>query len=407
MLNIISQLIRDTKSQKLRTFLTLFGMIWGTTAVSLLLAFGDGFHQQLAKESAGIGNGVVIGWPSRTSMPYEGLNKGRYILVEDDDIPLIRKKAVGLGFISSEYQSQMKLQYGTKILSVGVAGIEPEYGEIRNLIPQAGGRFINPIDLQLKKRVLFIGNELAEQVFGNDSPVGRTLNLNGSPFQIVGVMKKKAQNSNYNGSDKGKTYIPATTFKMMTGQKYLNNLVFTASDVDKTDALITDVRHIMAARHRFSPDDEEAIGFWDTSENAKFINTLMLAFRIFLGMIGCLTMVVGGIGISNIMNVVVEERTREIGIKVALGAKPRYILGQFMIETLSLSIAGGAIGILITFIICLIFPVFNLKDTVGDPNLSPVSAVLTALVLGLISFISGWFPARTAANLDPVTAMKM
>lgn len=407
MLNIISQLIRDTKSQKLRTFLTLFGMIWGTTAVSLLLAFGDGFHQQLAKEAAGIGNGVVIGWPSRTSMPFEGLNKGRYILVEDDDIPLIRKKAVGLGFISSEYQSQMKLQYGAKILSVGVTGIEPEYGEIRNLIPQKGGRFINPIDLQLKKRVLFIGNELAEQVFGNDSPVGRTLNLNGSPFLIVGVMKKKEQNSNYNGSDKGKTFIPATTFKMMTGIKYVNNLVFTATDVDKTGALITDIRHIMAAHHRFSPDDEEAIGFWDTSENAKFINTLMLAFRIFLGMIGCLTMVVGGIGISNIMNVVVEERTREIGIKMALGAKPRFILGQFMIETLSLSIVGGVIGILITFIICLIFPVFNLNDTVGDPMLSPVSAALTALVLGMISFISGWFPARTAANMDPVTAMKM
>ncbi|NLD38515.1 MAG: ABC transporter permease [Desulfatiglans sp.] len=407
MLNIIRQLIRDTKSQKLRTFLTLFGMIWGTTAVSLLLAFGDGFHQQLAKESAGIGNGVVIGWPSRTSIPYDGLNKGRYILVDDEDILLIRKKAVGLGFISSEYQSGMKLQYGTKILSVGVAGIEPEYGEIRNLIPQAGGRFINPIDLQLKKRVLFIGNELAEQVFGNDPPVGRTLNLNGSPFLVVGVMKKKEQNSNYNGSDKGKVFIPATTFKMMTGQKYAGNLVFTATDVDKTGALITDVRHILAARHRFSPDDEEAIGFWDTSENAKFINTLMLAFRIFLGMIGCLTMVVGGIGISNIMNVVVEERTREIGIKMALGAKPRFILGQFMIETLSLSIAGGVIGIIITYIICMTFPVLHLSDTVGDPRLSPSSAAATALVLGLISFISGWFPARTAANLDPVTAMKM
>jgi len=407
MLNIIRQLIRDTKSQKLRTFLTLFGMIWGTTAVSLLLAFGDGFHQQLAKESAGIGNGVVIGWPSRTSIPYDGLNKGRYILVDDEDILLIRKKAVGLGFISSEYQSGMKLQYGTKILSVGVAGIEPEYGEIRNLIPQAGGRFINPIDLQLKKRVLFIGNELAEQVFGNDPPVGRTLNLNGSPFLVVGVMKKKEQNSNYNGSDKGKVFIPATTFKMMTGQKYAGNLVFTATDVDKTGALITDVRHILAARHRFSPDDEEAIGFWDTSENAKFINTLMLAFRIFLGMIGCLTMVVGGIGISNIMNVVVEERTREIGIKMVLGAKPRFILGQFMIETLSLSIAGGVIGIIITYIICMTFPVLHLSDTVGDPRLSPSSAAATALVLGLISFISGWFPARTAANLDPVTAMKM
>lgn len=407
MLNIIHQLIRDTRSQKLRTMLTLFGMIWGTTAVSLLLAFGEGFHQQLAKESAGIGNGVVIGWPSRTSIPYDGLNKGRYILVDDDDINLIRKKATGLGYISSEYQTQLKLQHGQKILAVGVTGIEPEYGEIRNLIPQEGGRFINFPDIEMKRRVAFMGEELAGQIFNGISPVGQTINLQGSPFLVVGVMQKKAQNSNYNGSDKGKVFIPATTLKMMTGQKFVSNLVFAADNVRDTSALIKDVRHIMAARHRFNPDDEEAIGFWDTSENAKFINTLMLAFRMFLGLIGCLTMVVGGIGISNIMNVVVEERTREIGIKMALGAKPRFILGQFMIETLSLSIAGGAIGILITFMICLIFPAFNLSDTVGDPRLSPISAALTALVLGLISFVSGWFPARTASNLDPVTAMKM
>jgi putative ABC transport system permease protein len=348
MFNIIRQLVRDTKSQKLRTFLTLFGMIWGTTAVSLLLAFGEGFHRQLAKEAAGIGNGVVIGWPSRTSMSYDGLNKGRYILIDDEDINLIRKKAIGLGYISSEYQSGMKLQQGTKILSVRVAGIEPAYGELRNLIPQEGGRFINPIDIQLKKRVLFIGDELAGQVFGSDSPVGRTLNLNGSPFLVVGVMKKKQQDSNYNGSDKDKIFIPAATFKMMTGQKYVSNLVFAADNVRETGALIKDVRHIMAARHRFSPDDEEAIVFWDTSENAKFINTLMLAFRIFLGFIGCLTMVVGGIGISNIMNVVVEERTREIGIKMALGAKGRFIMAQFLFETLALSITGGLIGIIFT-----------------------------------------------------------
>ncbi len=407
MLNSIRQLIRDSKSQKLRTLLTLFGMIWGTTAVSLLLAFGDGFHQQLAKQAVGIGNGVVIGWPSRTSMPYEGLAKGRYILVDDDDIKLIRNKAVELDAISSEYQSRFKLQYKNTILAVGTTGIEPVYGRMRNIIPQEGGRFIDPIDIEHKRRVVFMGNELAEQVFGNVSPVGKTINLRGAPFLVIGVMQKKAQNSNYNGSDRGKVFIPASTMKMMTGHKYVSNLVFAARDVQRTEALITEVRHILASKHRFNPEDKEAVGFWDTSQNAKFLNTLMLAFRIFLGLIGCLTMVVGGIGVSNIMNVVVEERTREIGIKMALGAKPRFILGQFLVETLLLSITGGTIGILITFGICLIFPAFNLGDTVGTPALSPLSAAATASVLGLISIISGYFPARTAAGLDPVTAMKM
>ena len=407
MLNIIRQLVRDTRSQKLRTLLTLFGMIWGTAAVSLLLAFGDGLHKQLIKDNLGIGNNVVIGWPARTAMPFEGLGKGRYIKMDDSDISLVRKKAFGLGAISAEYSQGFKLQRGAKVLSVSVSGVEPDFSEIRNLIPVEGGRFINPIDQELKRRVLFIGNELAEQVFGKDNPVGRTIQLQGSPFLVIGVLKKKTQNSNYDGPDSGRVYIPASTFKMMTGQKFIGNFVFSAADVGKTDLLIKDVRRIMAERHRFDPRDEQAIGFWDTTESAKFLNTFMLAFQIFLGVIGCLTMVVGGIGVSNIMNVVVEERTREIGIKMALGAKPRLILGQFMIETLGITVVGGSIGMLVTMGVCAVFPVLNLTEYVGSPNISPGSALVTAALLGLISFISGYFPARTAANLDPVVAMKM
>ena len=407
MFNIIRQLIRDTRSQKLRTLLTLFGMIWGTAAVSLLLAFGDGLHRQMIKSNMGIGNNVVIGWPSRTSMPFEGLAKGRYILMNDDDIRLIRNKAYALGAISAEYSTGFKLQRGAKVLSVSVSGVEPDFGEIRNLIPSAGSRFINPMDQEKKRRVVFLGDELASQVFGNESPVGQTIQLQGSPFIVIGVLKKKAQNSNYAGQDSGRLFIPASTLKMMTGQKFINNFVFTAADVTKTEALIKDVRQIMAVQHRFNPEDNQAIFFWDTSEGAQFTHTIMLAFRIFLGMIGCLTLVVGGIGVSNIMNVVVEERTREIGIKMALGAKPRLVLGQFLLETLVITFVGGAIGILITMGICAIFPALNLTDYVGNPAISPGSAAVTAAMLGLIGFISGYFPARTAASLDPVVAMKM
>jgi putative ABC transport system permease protein len=407
MLNSVRQLIRDTRSQKLRTLLTLFGIIWGTAAVSLLLAFGDGLHKQLIKDTMGIGNNVVIGWPARTAMPFEGLAKGRYIKMDDSDISLLRKKAFGLGFISSEYMHGFKLQRGTKVLSVSVSGVEPDFNEIRNLIPVEGGRFINPIDQELKRRVAFIGNELAEQVFGQEPPVGQTINLQGSPFQVIGILKKKNQSSNYAGQDSGRVYIPASTFRMMTGQKFIGNFVFSAIDVTMTDALIKDVRQILAERHRFNPGDEQAIGFWDTSESAKFLNTFMLAFKIFLGVVGCLTMIVGGIGVSNIMNVVVEERTREIGIKMALGAKPRSILGQFLIETLAITIVGGVIGMMVTIGVCAIFPVLKLTEYVGTPSVSLGSALATAALLGLISFVSGYFPARTAASLDPVVAMKM
>ncbi len=407
MLNIIRQLIRDTRSQKLRTFLTLFGMIWGTAAVSLLLAFGDGFQAQLIKDSMGIGNNVVIGFPARTSMQFEGLAKGRHIKIDDSDIRLLKRKAFGLGAVSAEYMQGFRLQRGARVLSVSVSGVEPEFSEIRNLIPVEGGRFINILDQKLKRRVAFIGNKLAEQVFGEEIPVGQTIQLQGSPFLVIGVLKKKIQNSSYTGPDSGRIFIPASTFKMMTGMKFVSDFVFTAGDVTKTETLIRDVRQIMAERHRFDPGDEESISFWDTSESAKFLNTFMLAFRMFLGVIGCLTMIVGGMGVSNIMNVVVEERTCEIGVKMALGAKPRFIMGQFLLETLAMAVVGGSIGMFLTVGICAVFPALNLIDYVGNPNISPTSALVTAALLGLISFFSGYFPARSAANLDPVVAMKM
>ena len=407
MINTIRQLIRDTRSQKLRTVLTLFGIVWGTAAVSLLLAFGDGLHKQTIKNNSGIGSNVVIGRPLRTSMPFEGLAKGRYILMEDSDIQLLRHKAYGLDAISVEYQAGLKLQRGAKVLSVSVSGVEPDFGEIRNLIPAAGGRFINHLDQKRRRRVAFLGDELAEQVFGDESPVGQTIQLQGSPFLVIGVLKEKIQNSSYTARDNGRVVVPASTLKVMTGQRFINNFVFSAGDVTRTDALMTDVRRIMAHKHRFDPKDEEAISLWDTTDTLQLIDAFMLALNIFLGVVGCLTLIVGGIGVSNIMNVVVEERTREIGIKMALGAKPRVILGQFLFETMALTIVGGILGILITVGICVIFPVLNLTRYVGDPAISPGAAAATAAMLGLIGLISGYFPARTASNLEPVVAMKM
>ena len=237
-------------------------------------------------------------------------------------------------------------------------------------------------------------------------PVGETIQLDGSPFLVVGVLKEKTQNSNYGGPDTNRGFIPGPVFKALTGQKFIDNFIFTAAEVSRTSELTDEVQSILAARHRFAPGDSEALQFWDTTEGAQFLETFMVAFRLFLGILGCLTLVVGGIGVSNIMNVVVEERTREIGVKMAIGAKPRTILGMFMMETLAMTAVGGVLGLGITMGICAVFPLLGLDSFVGAPSVSPAMGLATVTLLGLIGFISGYFPARTAANLDPVVAMK-
>jgi putative ABC transport system permease protein len=404
--NSLRQILRDLRGQKLRTFLTVCGIVWGTVAVSLLLAFGQGFHRQLIKDARGLGTDIVIAWPSRTSISYEGLGKGRQILLTERDVELLRKRATTLGLISAEFYDNLKLQLERRTLAVDVAGVEPPFGEMRNVIAAAGGRFLNPIDEDLKRRVAFLGNDLSEDLFGSADPVGQIVRINASPFLIVGVMQKKNQNSNYSGSDAGKLFMPASTLRALTGQKYVNNFIFTASDVMLTGAAIREVRGILASKHRFHPDDEQAMQVWDTTGAARFLDTFMLAFQLFLGIVGSLTLVVGGIGVSNIMNVVVEERTREIGIKMALGAKPRGILGQFLAETLLITTVGGTVGLAISAGICAAFPA-GLVDFVGTPQISPLVSGVTAGLLGIIGLVAGYFPARTAANLDPVIAMKM
>ncbi len=403
----VRQMWRDVRSQKLRTSLTVFGIIWGTVSVTLLLAFGRGMQSQMVVNAAGIGDGICIAWPGLTSIPFEGLGKGRKIRVNEDDVEAIRREAPGLKAVSSEYSKTMKLNYAAKTVAVDISGVAPEFGTMRNVNPRSDGRFINPTDMREQRRVLFIGNKLAEQVFGETNPVGKTVMLGGSPFLVVGVLEKKIQQSSYSGRDNQKGFIPGSTFRALTGDKWVENLIYQPAVMKESKAVTDGVRRVLAGRQRFDPSDKEAFSVWDTTEEFAFLATFFLSFRLFLGIIGSFTLIVGGIGVSNIMNVVVEERTKEIGIKMALGAKTPWILRQFLMETLLITGLGGLIGFAISMSVCAVFPKFGVTQYVGDPDVSLSVALLTATVLGLTGLVAGYFPARDASRLDPVVAMKL
>ncbi len=337
--NYLRQFLRDLRSQKLRAALTLFGLVWGTTAVTLLLAFGEGLQGRMIKNIRGLGENIVICWPSRTSKPWEGLPRNRKITIKDEDITALKREVPGMTAISGEYSAgNKKFKVGHKVIVPGLTGANPVFAAMRNLIPQQGGRYVDDLDMDERRRVVFLGDGLTHDLFGDADAVGQYVNVNGMPFLVVGVMQAKEQDSSYQGRDKDRASIPATTFRAMYGQQEYGNFVFQVADAGEVEAAKDKVIATLAKLHRFDPTDAEAVRMWDVTENEKFMHSFMLGFRIFLGVMGVLTLVVGGIGVSNIMNVVVEERTKEIGVKMALGARQRMIVTQFVFETLLLTV---------------------------------------------------------------------
>ncbi|MGB2696320.1 MAG: ABC transporter permease [Candidatus Zixiibacteriota bacterium] len=407
-LMFINQFLRDMRSQKLRTLLTLFGIIWGTTAVTLLLAFGEGLHAQMRKSAHGLGDKIVIMWPGRTSRPYEGLGKGRFLHLKEEDVSLLKREIKQMGQISPEYsQWNIQIKYGKNIYSQNVVGVYPVFADMRNMIPVPGGRFINELDIKNRKRVVFLGNRLKKDLFREDEAVGKYVLINNTPFLVVGILKKKEQDSSYSSRDAYTAVIPATTLSAMFGRRYLNNMVFKPKDPTKNEYVKKRVYEVLGKKYRFDPEDKEALAMWDTTGMDKFFNYLFYGLRIFLGILGAFTLVVGGIGVSNIMNVVIEERTKEIGIKMATGAKKRFILSQFLFETLLITFMGGAIGFLFSWGIITIFPLFKLEEYIGTPVFSASVAISATLILGLIGILAGFFPARRAASLNPIEALRL
>ncbi|GJQ21657.1 MAG: ABC transporter substrate-binding protein [Bacteroidia bacterium] len=403
---IITEFYLDLKAQKLRAFLTMFGIIWGTVAIVVLIAFGVGFKQQMSINMHGIGESIAIMFPGRTTKAWEGFGTGRSISFLEDDVRLLAQQIPELESVSPEYSTRVSARVGENILNPLVAGVIPIYGDMRNIIPEPGGRFINQPDVDLRRRVAVIGNRVRDFLFGQTNPIGRVIYVGEVPFTVIGVMQKKTQNSSYNSRDQDRVFIPSATYASVFGAVRLNNIIYKVKDPTIAEEVNNKVRAVLGKRYKFDPTDEDAVWIWDTSRFDKFIFYFFLGFNIFMGLIGSFTLGVAGLGVANIMYIVVQERIKEIGIKRAVGAKRSNILFQFFMETFFIVGMGSLIGFLIAVGLIELLQFIPIREFVGAPVLSMDVVFVTVAILTIIGLIAGLMPARKASNLDVVECLR-
>ncbi len=405
-LTFFRNLFRDLRRQPLRTSLTLSGVGWGTFAVVLLLAFGSAVSRQNMKSFRGVGQGFVIAFPARTTLAYKGLPKGRRVRLTPDQIILAGQKIAGIKRMSFEFTASRRIRYRREDVLNTVRGVTVEYGDIRNIIAEKG-RYLNDTDISFKRRVCVLGNTITENLFHDAEAVGQTVFIEGIPFIVVGVMKKKIQTSNFSGQfDEHCAFIPWTTYSALFGDKYVGSIIFQPQNPAASKPIIRLVREYLGNRAGFSPDDKDALFVWDWTEFEKSFSIFFMAFNVFLGLIGSFTLLVGGVGVASIMLVVVEERTKEIGIKLAVGAKRRHILWQFFAESLAIILIGGGFGFLLAALVLKIIPVEKIQDYIGAPQINHAVGAATILILLTIGIISGMMPARRAASTNPIEALR-
>jgi putative ABC transport system permease protein len=405
--NVFREFLADLKAQRLRTTLTVLGIAWGTVAVVVLLAFGVGLERQTRKRFHGLGDRIVILWGGRTTVAFQGFGEGRYIRLHEDVGEQLSREIPGIVMISPEYSNRRTpIRRGINSANPNITGIYPVYGLMRNIIPEMGGRFINESDQAQRRRVAFLGDELAELLFEDQEPVGRQVFIGETPFTVIGVMQPKLQNSSYNGRDKDRVFIPASTHTAIFGNRYVNNFVYRVADANLSEEYEQQVYQVLSRRYTFDPQDEDALSVWDTAEIERMFGYLFFGFNVFFALVGSFTLTVGGIGVANIMYIVVRERTREIGIKRSVGAKKRDILFQFFAETFLIVGLGALCGFSFSYGIVWLLSFVPLQDFVGTPTISPLVGAVTLSLLAAIAFMAGLFPARKAANLDPVECLR-
>ncbi|UCF36094.1 MAG: ABC transporter permease [Acidobacteriota bacterium] len=409
-----SQIFHTLRANKLRSFLTMFGIAWGVLSIILMTASGEGFRVAQQRNMAKLGKDIMIIWGGRTSLQAEGFQSGRNIRLKASDADEIRAKASLIRYISpeiirSDLVAKTDINYG----NFSTRGVLPEYQYMR-MITADRGRVLNPADNRSARMVCVIGSEVNEQLFEGANSIGQTMSIDSHPFTVIGILPEKELNSTYSGQDHSAIFIPYETMKRLfshpglgESKEFVNNLIAAPIRHEVYIEAERQVRQVMAAKHQFNAQDEDAISIWNTGKQNEMMDIMMGSMQWFLGTVGFVTLLLGAVGVVNIMLVSVRERTVEIGLRKSVGARRRDILWQFFVEAFMITMTAGGIGLGIGWAVCQAINSMPLPEIVfAGMLISPMIALTAFFALVVIGLFAGIYPAYIAADLDPIESLR-
>ena len=410
---LFSQVFGSLLRNKLRTFLTMAGIAWGIASIVIIVAMGDGFKEGQRNDMKSLGENIVILFGGRTEKQAGGQRAGQRVRLTYDDVESIRRECWLVETVVGEIESGNR---GTSPYNSGTFdtdGVEPQFNQLRT-VPLVQGRWFTSEDNSEGRRVAIIGQKVKKQLFGARTDIaGSHIAIKSLPFEVIGLIADKHQNDSYSSPDEEKIFIPYQTARRDIPPKeayyvpgLLDDIIYKPRSLQQFEEARKQVVKVLARNHRFDATDKGALGIWDTVENAKEVDSIFESMTVFLGIIGLVTLSLGGVGVMNIMLVTVSERTREIGLRKALGATRFRIMVDFLMEGCVLAFISGAVGWAIAFGLSGLLTLVKMPDEFPGLPVSGTTTMLTFVALGMIAVLSALFPAWRASSLTPVEALR-